>query len=120
MSGHQLADLLEQSALACQITRSQVFRKCGFLKCSRDAGMRQDRLDLRAEDEQSSVPDIVERLNSQPVAGAEQNLSILVPQDETEHPAKLFDAAGAVLAICVQNRFGIALGSILAAEFLQF
>src|SRR5229473_389575 len=64
-------------------------------------------LDFGRKSEQTAVPVIVERLNAQPVARAEEPLPLAIPNDVREHAAKKLDAVRAVLLICVQNGFGV-------------
>ena len=82
--------------------------------------MLQQRLDLGSEGEQPAVPEVVERLDAQPVARAEQALVRLVPYREGEHAAEAANAFIAILLVGVENGFGVAAAVITMPGALQF
>jgi hypothetical protein len=62
---------------------------------------------------------VVERLDAEAIAGAEERLAIVVPEDEGEHPAQALQARGSPLAVRVENDLGVrAGGEAIAAQLL--
>ena len=73
----------------------------------RNAGGEQ-RLDLRGEQEIAVVKRVVERLDAELVAGAEQGLAVLVPDREGKHADEMLDAILTPFAPGGEDRLGIA------------
>ncbi len=119
MTWHQFADSSEQRFLAAGVPERQVFRQKAGFKLRADFGVLQQSFDFGGEGEQPSVPEIVERLDAQPVARAEQGAGVLVPQREGKHPPKTLDAVGAELLVGVDHGFGIAGGAIAVPGLFQ-
>ena len=69
--------------------------------------MLQQRLDLGCEREQPAVPVIVEGLDAQPVARAEQPLPLGVPDCECEHTPQQPQAIRTVLFVGVEDGLGV-------------
>jgi hypothetical protein len=73
------------------------------------AGVHEQCFELGPEDDVAVVEERVEqRLDAQTVAGEEKCLPIAVPQRESEHAAKAFDAALAPRLPCVDDDFRVA------------
>jgi hypothetical protein len=75
-----------------------------------DAGVRQDRLQLGAEDE--LVPDerVVEGFVPETISGEEQLSRGSVPDREREHPVEVADAVGTELLVGVDHDLGVGAG----------
>ena len=108
MPWHQLANAREKSTLVARVPEGQVFGKKRFFELGRDGGVFEKGLDFRGKREQAPIPVVIERLDAEPIASAEQRFRVLVPQSEREHPAKLKQAIRPVFFVCVQNGLGVA------------
>src|SRR6516164_11186896 len=99
MSGHQFADARKHRLLAAVVAEREVLRQRGFVEMSRNLRVFQQGFDLRGEDKHPAVPEVIERLDAQAIAGTEQCLARLVPDREGEHPTKTGYAVVSVLLI---------------------
>src|SRR5215203_3166801 len=81
--------------------------------------MLQERLDFRSKGEQTAVPEVVERLDSQPVARAKELLRVAVPDRKRKHSTELLHAIRAVLFVSVEDRFGVTAGDVAMAGGFQ-
>ena len=80
-----------------------------------DAGRttrRQQRLDLRGEEQASKVPREIERLDAHAIAGAEQASTASVPQGEGEHTVEMLQAIHPPTRISGQQDFRVRLAAI--------
>src|ERR1017187_5854690 len=82
--------------------------------------MLQQRLDFRRECERVAVPEIVERLDAQAVAGAEQLLAISVPYGEGKHAAEVRQALVAILLVGVNHRLRVAMALVAMSGGFEF
>ncbi len=73
-----------------------------------DLRVREDRLDLRAEDQSGGGVGVVEGLDAEAVAGEEHLTPVRVPDREREHALEALDAADALLLAEVEDRLGVA------------
>src|SRR5512146_2170949 len=58
---------------------------------------------------------VVERLDVQPIASAEQLPLGAVPDRECEHPAQVIDAVAPILLVQMDNRLGVTFRSVAVA-----
>ena len=79
----------------------------------------QDRLDLRGEDECLIRQRVVERLDVESVARAEQPTPALVPQRERPHAVEPLDAVDTPLLVGVEDDFRVGVGVEGVAELSQ-
>ena len=71
----------------------------------------QQRLRIRGKAEKARALRVVQRLDSQPVAGQEQLLRVHVPDGEGEHPGQLFDAGWPPLRVRLEDDLGVSPGT---------
>jgi hypothetical protein len=116
MPWHELANITEQRAIAARISESQNFRERRFVERRGNGGMLEQRLDFRSEGEQAPVPVIIERLDAQAIARAEQSAPAAVPDGEGEHASELVEAAGAALLVGVQDGLGVGARAVAMAR----
>ena len=106
MARQQLLHPAKQRRFAKRVLERQVFgerRRVGFDLRQK----RHQRLRLRGKHKQIADRRIVERLDAEPVARAEQRLAAVVPDCEGEHPAQAIEAVGAVTLVSGENAFGV-------------
>src|SRR5207247_1155414 len=65
---------------------------------------------LRAEDERTRVPRVIERLDAEMVAGEEELAPPAVPQREREHAGDAVEQPSAPLTPAVDQHFAVAVG----------
>ncbi len=106
----QLADVGVDAARGRDVLALEVERQRVGVDPPRQAGERQQRLQLRAEHQRPPVPSVVERLHAQVVAGNEELPLRLVPQREREHPGEPGQHAFAPLSPAQQDRLAVAVG----------
>ena len=104
----QLVDALEQRLRAGEIPRGQQFRQPVLVRAGLDEPAREDRLDLRGEEQAVAGTRPVERLDAEPIAGEQQPPRRRVPDREREHAAEAVDAVVAPLLVGVDDRLGVA------------
>jgi hypothetical protein len=75
-----------------------------------DEPCREERLELRAEDERAARAGPDERLDAQAVACNEQRPIAVVPDREGEHPREALDAAAPPLEVRLEDDLGVAVG----------
>ncbi len=119
MARHQLANAGKHRLLAAVVAERQILGEKLFIEVRRDLRMLQQGLDFRSEGEQPPVPEVVERLDAQPVARAEEALVRLVPDREGKHSAEPANAFIAILFVGMQNRLGIATAVVAVSGALQ-
>src|SRR3989449_6230230 len=73
-------------------------------------GERKQRLDLRCKDERAGRHGIVEGLDAQSIAGAEQPAPRAVPDGEGKHAVEAGEAAFPPMAVGLQQHFGVGPG----------
>ena len=112
----QLGDLVEKRlALEAELETQVFLERLGIRANALQE--RQQRLHLRREVEAILLLRVVERLDAEAIAGAEQGLRFLVPEREGEHAAEVLHAIGAPFAVGAQDDFGVGLGAeLLAAD----
>ena len=110
VAGKELLHALEQGLLADGELKGQVFGQRagvgGDLRQKRQQG-----LGLRGEDEMIADDRVVERLDAEAVAGAEQAPFPFVPDGKGEHAAQVPDAFVAVAVVGGENRLGVRCGA---------
>jgi hypothetical protein len=84
-----------------------------------DRGVRQQRLQLRAEHQRGAVPVVIQGFDAKVVARDEQALRAPVPQSKREHALQVLEHAHAVLPVGVKQRLGVAVGAERMAARLQ-
>src|SRR5215470_17032876 len=89
----KLFDSVEKRVLAGDIARGEKFRQDIPIEFRTHRIRRQDRLDLRGEDDLVTGNGVVERLDAEAVAREQQPAAVFVPYREGEHSLKLLDAA---------------------------
>src|SRR5229473_6438598 len=62
---------------------------------------------------------VKQRLLADAIARQKKRLGSLVPNCEREHAAQMLRAVGSVFVVCVDDRFGVAVGIKLVAETFQ-
>ena len=77
---------------------------------ARQAGERQQRLQLRAEDERARVPRVVERLDAEMVAREEELAPLAIPQREREHAGDAVEERPAPAPPAVDQHLAVAVG----------
>src|SRR5947209_2629316 len=82
--------------------------------------MAQKSLNFGCEGKKPSSREIVQRLDTEPVARAEQPSSPRVPDRECKHPAEVFHAIRAVLFVRVNDCLGVAPSRVTMSCFLEF
>ena len=82
MSGFQLGDSLEHGPRRRDVAEGEEVLHPALVDGARDAGIFEDALRLRAEDEGVPVPGVVERLDPEPVAYEPEPLLALIPERE--------------------------------------
>src|SRR5207247_9912665 len=78
------------------------------VRCTRYAGAHQETLDLGGErEERSRHSGVVERLDAQPIAGAEQTALRPVPDGEGEHPIEVSEAVPAPTSVGLKQNLRV-------------
>src|SRR5690242_11836195 len=72
-----------------------------------DAGECEQRLDFRCEDKSAGRRGVIERLDSQPIARAEQSPVRAIPDGEAEHAVESGEAGFAPLTVRLEQDLGI-------------
>ena len=106
MARQQLLHAAKQRRFANRVLERQVFGQCrrvGFDLRQK----RHQRLGFRGKHKQIADCRVVERLDPEPVTGAEQRLAAVVPDCEGEHAAQTVEAVGAVTLVSGENAFGV-------------
>src|SRR5262249_20784464 len=75
-----------------------------------DAGMRENRPELGAEDQPAAQLRVVERLLAHTITGEKKDLATLVPQREREHAVEVSDAVLAEILPRMDKHFGVGAG----------
>src|SRR5947209_10846731 len=86
MAGQQLVDASEESVAPRRITRAQNLRQHGVVGLGLHQIARQDRFDLRSEEQRvvRAAPAPVQRLDTEPIADEQQPALRSVPDRERE------------------------------------
>ena len=109
VAGQQFAHALEerlagQAELECEVVLESI-------EVGADSGQeRQQRLGLGREVEDVADLRVVERLDPEPVARAQQLLLDLIPERIRKHPPQAIERAGAPAIMCAQHNLGVAVG----------
>ena len=97
--GRSLLMPAEHRLGARQITKCQIFRQHSDIELGSNCRVRQDRFDLRSEQECFSVISIIERFDSESVACRKKGSVSAIPNGECKHAAQIFNAIAPVLFI---------------------
>ena len=120
MAGHQLADAAEERALVADVAEGEILGKQRFVELGADSRVREQRLDLAAEDQQAAVPEIVEGLVAQPVAGAEEAARVACPRWRSANMPRSFSTqAGPYCFVGVEDGLGVAAVGVAVAGRLR-
>ena len=112
MAGRQLVDGLEDAARIGHIAIGEVLFHGQRIDLAREQGVFQQCLDLGAEQELTiGPPGIVQRLDTESVAGQEQGLAVAIPEREGEHAAKPLDTAFTPFLPGVDDDLGVTVGA---------
>ena len=106
VAGQQLANAAKQRRRADRVLERQIFGQrlgVGFDRRQE----RQQRLGFGSEDEEAADDGVIERLDAEAVAGAEEAPAPVVPDREGEHAAQPVDAIGPVAVVCGKDAFGV-------------
>src|SRR5438552_5600449 len=76
-------------------------------------------LDLRCKRKQSTVPIVIERLNSEPVSRAKERFLLCVPKGECEHSSETTDTRDTVLLIGMNDCFSVTTGGVAVTGLFQ-
>ena len=117
--GSQLEDALEERLGKGAELEAQVLLECLMVELARVVRMLEDALDLGSEDEAAVLLRVVERLDAEEIAGAEQLARIAVPDGEREHAAQAVEHAFAPCQIAREQDFGVGVGLELPALRLE-
>ncbi len=107
MAGHQFANAAEESTLLADVAEGEVLGEQRSFELGRNGGMLEEGFHFAGEGESAAVPEVVEGLFAEAIAGAEEFAGVLIPDGEGEHAAEALDAIGAVLFVGVENGFGV-------------
>src|SRR5215475_8701941 len=111
VTGGQRLDAFQDRALAViAIPMNQKTYRRIVVGFHLDAGKREQPFDLRSEDEMAFGRGVIERLDPQPVARAEEATSPPVPDRKSIHPLQSLQAIFAPMQISLQQRFRIRVG----------
>src|SRR5712692_5201509 len=84
-----------------------------------DGWMLEQRAELRTKNQLAVDLCVKQRLLADAIARQKKRLGSLVPNCEREHAAQMLRAVGSVFVVCVDDRFGVAVGIKLVAETFQ-
>ena len=117
--GSQLEDALEERFGKGAELEAQVLLECLMVELARVVRMLEDALDLGSEDEAAVLLRVVERLDAEEIAGAEQLARIAVPDGEREHAAQAVEHAFAPCQVAGEQDLGVGVGLELPALRLK-
>ena len=103
----QLEHMSEHRLLVRNVLIAEVFREPFLVDFLYKVRVGQETLDFRAEEKVAVVLIVIERLDAENIARAEQLLCGAVPDDEGIHAAQPLQHAGAPLLIAVQQHFAV-------------
>jgi hypothetical protein len=109
MAGRKLGDPIEERLAPEWSAGEQVIGDASMVGSAANVRIGEQRLDLGCANELPGVRVIVERLDTHPIACAEQHVATPVPQHEAEHPVELFHAALTHLLVEMQDDFAVRL-----------
>ncbi len=115
----KFADTGKQGLRLGHIAQRQVLRQGIAIDLGGDARNLQQRLGLGGERELPRRHTIVERLDSQRIAGHDEPAAHAVPQCEPEHPVEALEKAIAHLFVQMHDDFGVAVGGEAVAGALE-
>ena len=115
----ELRDALEQGVVFDRIAVAQVAGDADRVRNAPDAGMGQDRLDFRREDQLPLHARVKERLDSDAVPHDVGLVRTPVVHGEGEHPDETLQAFDPVLEEAVEHYFGVGLGAERVAALDQ-
>ena len=93
MRGRQLLRLLEYGARLRHVSQRKIFLDRTRIDVALQPPVRQQRLELGAENEHAVAQDrVIQWLDAQSVAGEKQRRAVPVPKRERKHSAKALDA----------------------------
>ncbi len=110
-AGHELADAFEQRGRRRHVAISEIVPEGRAIDATRNAGNREDRLDLGRE-EQHAIRLMEEQgLLTVAVTGEQQTLPVRVPEGEREHAAEARHARRSPLLVRMHDGLGVGAGA---------
>ena len=85
-----------------------------------DARMQQQCAEFRTKNKLTIYLGVEQRFLADSIARDEKFLGSLVPNCKRKHSAQVLWTVGAILIVGMNDRFGVAVGIKLVAEFLEF
>ncbi len=116
---HEFANVPEERTFVADVAETQILRQQLFREYRGDGRVLEQGLDFGGEGKQPSIPVVVERLDAQTIARAEEAARFLVPDGERKHAAEEAHAIGSVLCVGMQDGFGITAGYVTMTGPLQ-
>src|SRR5207245_9998598 len=113
------AHAAEEGLLAGDEARGEELRQDGIVQNGAQGTGRQDRLDLRREQQLPVAARVVERLDPEAVTRQQQPALPAVPQGDGDNPAQPLDTALSFLLVEVQDGLGVAAGPVAMPVRLQ-
>ena len=107
MCGRQLEDAFEERFGQRAELEAQVLLKCFAVRLARVGWVLKDALDFGREDELAVLLRVIERLDAEEIARAEQLARFAVPNGEREHAAQAIEHTFAPGQIAGQQHFGV-------------
>ena len=118
--GLQLIHAFEQGFLVGKVLIRQIIRNFFAHNFFHETRMIQETLDFRAEQKLPVFVVVVERLDAEDVARAEQLTRLRVPNDEREHAAQLIKHAATPFLVAVKDGLGVGMRGKRVARRQQF
>ena len=103
----ELRYALEDRAGRRDVFEREVTRETREIELAGAAGMREQRLELGAEQQRVSEVGVVERLLAESVTSEQQAPVLLVPECEREHAVEPLDTARSVILVQVDDHLGV-------------
>ena len=115
----QLEDALEERFVQGAELEAQVLCQRPFVQLALVSGVLQDALDFRCENELALLLRVVEGLNAEVVARAEELVGGAVPNGECEHAAQAREGVFAPGQVAGEQHFGVGVGAERPAVCLK-
>src|SRR3990172_5306976 len=80
-----------------------------FVRHAGDLSGFEESFDLRRKEEGRAIPDVIERLDAEPVARAEEFFLSGIVESKAPHPVQMLDTIGSPGNVRIDNDFGIRL-----------
>src|SRR5262245_8580627 len=107
MTGRQFADAGEGRRRIGHITEREKIGDRSQVDLAFDAGVLQNRFDLRAEDQRPARQGVMQRLFADAVTSQEETALAPVPDGEGEHPTQSLDASLTFVLIKMRDGFSV-------------